>query len=330
LQEFTKGSVIKMKPIKELIKLSHDLSVLYVEDDARIREEMFEILEDFFGVVILAENGEDGLDKFEQYKKKTGVYPDIIITDINMPKCNGIDMSKKVLECNAEQLIVVLSAHNESHYLLDLINMGIEHYLVKPMRPERMLQILQRAAKKVNYRKMEVQYTEKLEKLAYQDPMTGIANRRRFFEKANSLFSQNTFNHFPMSLCIVDIDKFKMINDTFGHDMGDAVIRVFVDAVKKVLSTNNCFARLGGDEFIMMLAMNKEKALTVMQQVQDNINASHTILDTLVQFTVSIGMTEVEDLDQDIDTVIKRADIDLYKEKQMKKKYSSDHVLFAS
>ena len=59
-----------MTDINELVKLSHGLSVLYVEDDAEIREEMYEILEDFFNVVILAENGEDGLDKFGHYKKR--------------------------------------------------------------------------------------------------------------------------------------------------------------------------------------------------------------------------------------------------------------------
>ncbi len=158
-----------MTDINELVKLSYGLSVLYVEDDAKIREEMYEVLDGFFNVVILAENGEDALDRFEQYKKETRVYPDIIITDINMPKCNGINMSKKILEHNSEQLIVVLSACNESHYLLELINIGIAHYLVKPICAEHLLQTLHRAVKKINYRKMELQYIEKLEKLAYKD-----------------------------------------------------------------------------------------------------------------------------------------------------------------
>ncbi len=319
-----------MKPVEELIKLSQDLSILYVEDDVVIREEMFEILEDFFKVVTLAENGNDGVEKFEQLKKETGSYPDIIITDIYMPKSNGVEMSKKILACHAEQLIIILSAHNESHYLLELINMGIEHYLVKPVRAKQLLQTLQRAVKKIHYRKMEASYMKELEKLAYRDPLTDIANRRRFFEKANSLFMNNKFNHFPMSLCIIDIDKFKKINDTFGHGMGDEVIKVFVAVARKVLKTTDCFARIGGDEFIIMLPINKAKALTVMQQLQDNINASHIILNMPMQFMVSIGMAEVEASDKDIDSVIKRADVDLYKEKQTKKKSVSDYALFAS
>ena len=311
-----------MTDINELVKLSHGLSVLYVEDDAEIREEMYEILEDFFNVVILAEDGEDGLDKFEYHKKETGAYPDIVITDINMPKYNGIEMSKKVLERNSEQLIVVLSAHNESHYLLELINIGIDHYLVKPIRSEQLLQTLQRAAKKINYRKMEVQYTQKLEKLAYRDPMTGIANRRHFFEKVNTLFHKSRANHFPIHLFMMDIDRFKEVNDTFGHDVGDELIRVFVNIVKNELSKNDCFARIGGDEFILVMQMSKEKALYIVERIQNNIFEIHSLLGSDVNFTVSMGMTEIEDIDQDIDSVIKRADINLYSEKRAKRQYA--------
>ena len=138
-----------MTQLDELMKLSHDQTVLYVEDDASLRKEMFEILDDIFSVVILAEDGEDGLDKFEYYKKETGNHLDIIITDIYMPKCNGVKMSKKVLERNSEQLIIILSAHHERHHLLELINIGIEHYLVKPVRTEQFMQVLQRASKKI-------------------------------------------------------------------------------------------------------------------------------------------------------------------------------------
>ncbi len=147
-----------MTQLAELMKLSHDQTVLYVEDDASLREEMFEILDDIFNVVISAVDGEDGLDKFKYYKKKMGNYPDIIITDIHMPKYNGIEMSKKFLAYNAEQLIIVISSHNKSHYLVDLINMGIEHYLVKPVCSKHLLETLQRAVKKVHYKNRNVLY----------------------------------------------------------------------------------------------------------------------------------------------------------------------------
>lgn len=307
-----------MEHIDELMKLSQNLTVLYVEDDPMQREEIAEILHDFFKVVILAKDGQEGLDKFLSYKDENGDYPDLVITDISMPKLTGIEMSKMVLEYNAEQLIIVFSAYNDTNYLLDLINIGIDSYLVKPMRAEPFLQVLRRASRKVNYRKMAMQYTEELEKLAYRDPLTSIANRRRFFEKAGALFPQDIRVYSPVCLFMLDIDKFKMINDTYGHDMGDEVIKVLVEIVKKNIPDDECFARLGGDEFVIMLKMHKVNALRTIQKIREDINKIHYILNTSISFTVSIGMAEMTSFDQDIDTVIKRADINLYQEKEFK------------
>ena len=307
-----------MKHIDELMKLSQNLTVLYVEDDPMQREEIAEILHDFFKVVILAKDGQDGLEKFLSYKDENGDYPDLVITDISMPKLTGIEMSKMVLEHNAEQLIIVFSAYNDTNYLLDLINIGIDSYLVKPMRSEQFLQVLRRASRKVNYRKMALQYTEELEQLAYRDPLTGIANRRLFFEKAGALFPQDLRVYSPFCLFMLDIDKFKKINDTYGHDMGDEVIKVLVEIVNKNIPDGECFARLGGDEFVIMLKMHKINALRTIQKIREDINRIHYILDTSISFTVSIGMAEMSSFDKDIDTVIKRADINLYQEKEFK------------
>jgi diguanylate cyclase (GGDEF)-like protein len=307
-----------MKHIDELMKLSQNLTVLYVEDDPLQRAEIAEILQDFFKVVMLAKDGQDGLEKFLSYKDESGSYPDLVITDISMPKLTGIEMSKEVLEHNSEQVIIVFSAYSDANYLLDLINMGIDSYLVKPMRSEPFLQVLRRASRKVNYRKMALQYTKELEQLAYKDPLTGISNRRRFFEKASALFTRDIRVHLPYCLFMLDIDKFKMVNDTFGHDMGDEVIKTLVDIVNREIPENACFARLGGDEFVIMLKMNKVNALRTIQTIREDINRIHYILNESISFTVSIGMAEIASYDKDIDTVIKRADINLYQEKQFK------------
>ena len=150
--------------------------------------------------------------------------------------------------------------------------------------------------------------------------MTGIANRRRFFEKASVLFSNAKSDCLPMYLIAADIDKFKEINDTFGHDVGDEVIKVFVDSVKKELGVDDCFSRFGGDEFvIMMMNMSQEKVLSITTSIQNNINKTHLLLGSEVNFTVSMGISEMKCFDEDIDTVIKRADINLYKEKRSKR-----------
>ena len=309
-----------MKNLDELMLLGNDMTVLYVEDDKNLRKEMYEILNDLFSHVILAGDGNEGLEKFLSWKKENGEYPDIIISDINMPHVSGVELSKKILAYHPEQLIIVLSAHNETDHLLELINMGIDAYLLKPVCSDKFLQTLQRACKKIYYKKMYERHMEKLETFAYTDAMTGISNRRRFFEKAHTLFHKDRSKHLPVYLFMMDIDKFKEINDTYGHDVGDEVIRVLVNIVKNELSSNDCFARIGGDEFILLMQMSQEKALYIREKIQNNIFQTHSLLGNEVKFTVSMGMTHIEESDQDIDTVIKRADINLYNEKREKKR----------
>jgi len=307
-----------MKHIDELMKLSQNLTVLYVEDDLLQRAEIAEILQDFFKVVMLAKDGQDGLEKFLSYGEENGSYPDLLITDISMPKLSGIEMSKKILEHNSEQVIIVFSAYSDANYLLELINMGIDSYLVKPMRSESFLQVLRRASKKVNYKKTALQYTKELEQLAYNDPLTGIANRRRFFEKASALFIRDIRVYLPYCLFMLDIDKFKIVNDTFGHDMGDEVIKTLVGIVNKEIPENACFARLGGDEFVIMLKMNETNALRTIQKIREDIDRIHYILNASISFSVTIGMAVLTPNDKNIDAVIKRADINMYQEKQFK------------
>ncbi len=149
--------------INEILQYSNTLTVLYVEDDKAIRDQMAETLQDFFQEVIVAEDGQEGLEKFSAYKEKFHSYPDIVITDIRMPRLTGIEMSKKILFLNPEQIIIIHSAHNESELLLDLINMGVSHFLLKPLQPQQLYKTLHKASKKHYYEKMESGYKKELE-----------------------------------------------------------------------------------------------------------------------------------------------------------------------
>ncbi len=149
--------------IDEVLSYSSTLTVLYVEDDKAMREQMTEILQDLFQEVIVAEDGQEGLEKFSSYKEKFRSYPDLVITDIRMPRLDGVEMSKKILALHPEQIVIVQSAHNESDLLLELINMGISHFLLKPLQPQQLYQTLRKASKRHYYEKMESGYKKELE-----------------------------------------------------------------------------------------------------------------------------------------------------------------------
>ncbi|MEA3456888.1 MAG: response regulator, partial [Campylobacterota bacterium] len=149
--------------IDEILNYSNTLTILYVEDDKAMREEMTEILQDFFSHVIVAEDGRDGWEKFTNHKEAFGSYPDLVLTDIRMPHLSGVEMSKKILSMEPEQIIIIHSAHSESDLLLELINMGISHFLLKPLQPQQLYQTLHKASKRHYYEKMESGYKKELE-----------------------------------------------------------------------------------------------------------------------------------------------------------------------
>ena len=135
--------------IKELLQYSSNLNVLYVEDDITFAQDTCEILENFFDCVDLAVNGEDGLKKYLDFFNLHKNYYDIVITDIIMPKINGLELTKKIYELNESQPVIVMSAHNESQYLLEFVNIGIEYFIVKPFDLEELVEVFYNTLNKI-------------------------------------------------------------------------------------------------------------------------------------------------------------------------------------
>ncbi len=134
-----------MNSIDEIIKYSKDLKLLYVEDNKDSREMTSMILEDFFDNILIAIDGEDGYQKFIQNDI------DIIITDINMPKMNGLEMIAKIKEIDADIPILVLSAHNEDDFFIKSIKLGVDGYLLKPIDLEQLVAMINKTVKKFQY-----------------------------------------------------------------------------------------------------------------------------------------------------------------------------------
>ncbi len=131
-----------MSNFRSLYNLSNKFDVLYVEDDESSRYEIGSLFEDLFNKIEFAKDGNEGLEKYIVYNQENNKSYDLIITDIEMPSVNGIELSKNILKLNKEQKIIVLSAHQESHYLIDLLNIGVKGYLQKPFNKMKVLEVL--------------------------------------------------------------------------------------------------------------------------------------------------------------------------------------------
>jgi putative two-component system response regulator len=113
--------------LDELIEKTKNMKLLYVEDEDIVRDETVLVLQEFFSIVDTAINGKDGLEKYKEN------YYDIILTDINMPIMDGLKMSEAIKEKSPEQFILVLTAHDEMEYLENMLEIGIEKYILKPL-----------------------------------------------------------------------------------------------------------------------------------------------------------------------------------------------------
>ena len=135
---------------KELLKYTKNLSILLVEDHDELRTNTDSILKKFFKVVTSAENGQEALKSYLSYPQESnGKFYDIVLTDIKMPKMDGVELTKHIYEVNPSQALIVLSAFDESKYLLPLINLGIEQFLKKPLDFQELLKTLLKTSKKI-------------------------------------------------------------------------------------------------------------------------------------------------------------------------------------
>jgi len=132
---------------KELLQYTKKLSLLFAEDHSELRVNTTEILKNFFKNVDSSKDGEEALARYKEAHENGTPY-DLILTDVLMPKMNGIDLTKKIYEINPKQIVIVLSAYDESEYLLPLINLGIEQFIKKPIDYQELLKALLIIAKK--------------------------------------------------------------------------------------------------------------------------------------------------------------------------------------
>jgi diguanylate cyclase (GGDEF)-like protein len=146
------------------------------------------------------------------------------------------------------------------------------------------------------------------------DPLTGVANRRGFLQTSERLLIRTRFARLPAALLLFDLDRFKNINDRFGHGAGDAVLTAFCQLATSLLRPTDLFGRIGGEEFAILLPdMIWQDALSLAERLRASFEAtSHAIADQRLTATVSVGVAISDDLNFDMSTLLDAADQALY------------------
>jgi len=151
--------------IKKLLEFSKTLKILYVEDDKNARVQTLKLLSHFFDYIEVAQDGRCGLEKYIDFYDANGKYYDIVISDINMPHMDGIEMALQMIELNKSQHVLMISAHNESEKLQNLLDLGISKFIHKPLKSEVFLEKLSKILKLILEKKDKEKYLTNIEKL---------------------------------------------------------------------------------------------------------------------------------------------------------------------
>ncbi|RUO74752.1 hypothetical protein CWI80_05290 [Pseudidiomarina sediminum] len=160
---------------------------------------------------------------------------------------------------------------------------------------------------------------ERLRKMATTDELTGVANRRVFWEAVTSRYDEFMRYNVPMSVAIIDLDHFKQINDTYGHAAGDKVLRQFCEIVKTQLRDLDLLGRLGGEEFAILLPYTVEaEATKALERIRKHLSETPIVLpEQALQITFSAGITQLSPQDTLLDHWLARADEALYRAKAL-------------
>jgi len=302
-----KGNIDDVNYIFTLIERLHKnrgIKVLVVDDSIAQRAQLKELLKHQMFTVMVAAHGEEALVFLKDN-------PDIklVLTDFNMPVIDGLELTKEIRKHKTknELPIIAMTASNKELISAQFLKIGANDFINKPFTKEEL-------ACRINNSLDVVELLGKVQELANHDFLTNISNRRHFFECIHAYMAGENG---PFALCMLDIDNFKTINDTFGHDVGDDVIVVLARVLKENIKGSDIVARFGGEEFCVVLKnVDQKKALEFFFKLR-TIIATTPIRPNgqkAFNFTVSMGVT-FSDLES-VDEMLKHADKALYKAKQ--------------
>jgi len=284
-------------------------SVLIVDDERSNIIALTHILGQEYTVYV-AKNGLDAIEVAKEY------LPDVILLDILMPEMDGFEvfsLLRNEEETSAIPVIFVTGlgdAENEEKGL----NLGAADYISKPYNSSVVRLRVTNQIKMVNQIRL-------IEHLSTTDQLTGLPNRRSFNNHMNKEWGRSVREKLPISILILDVDHFKMYNDTYGHQQGDVALKTVADTITKSLKRSYDFAaRWGGEEFIVILPnTDLNGALEIAEKIR--INNEEAIIAALngkeTKITVSIGVsTLLPALGGVSDDIILQADTALYEAKK--------------
>ncbi len=297
---------LAISAINKILK-RYDTTILVVDDSKLSRELIKMSLETVHIKILEATNGEEALEMV--YDETNDI--SLVITDYQMPVMDGIDLTFALRKkyTKAQLGIIAISAAEDEETVSKFLKFGANDFINKPPVPNEVITT-------VSSNLEVLDMFEQIKDMANKDFLTGAYNRRYFFDAGNAIFLKARRKEQPLAVIMLDIDNFKNINDTYGHDVGDIAIKEIKRVLDENLRASDLFARFGGEEFCILLEditrANTEKLFEkIRTKFEENvIDINGTRLSYTVSFGGAYGMAS------SLEEMVKLSDKALYESKE--------------
>jgi len=281
-------------------------TVLVVDDSMVFRKQMQNLLDNMYFKVISVAHGEEALSILNTHNDIN-----LVLTDYHMPVMDGLELTYEIRkDHNKNELaILAVSSNKDNEVNAIFLKTGANDFITKPFSKEEF-------SCRINNTIEALENIQIVTNHANRDYLTGLYNRRFFFETMAQYQDEIGEAGEKFAVAMIDIDHFKKINDTYGHDIGDKIIIALSEILRTSTSHRDIVARFGGEEFCMVLKnINRYSALDIFERIRQEVDSfSFTIDNTqFIKFTISIGA--VMHSEENLEETIHNSDMMLYKAK---------------
>ena len=246
---------------------------------------------------------------------------DLILLDLNMPGKDGFQVIEELKKLKSEGYVPILVITAQSDHKLEALTAGAKDFISKPfdlmeakVRIHNMLEV------RLIYKQLE-EYSRSMESWAMHDSLTGLPNRRLLMDRLSLAIAHAHRRKCTSTVIYLDLDGFKQINDNLGHDVGDQLLKIVAERLSAAVRQEDTVARFGGDEFVLVLwELSSADALdTLISKVLMAVSQPYHINGQIIHMTASAGVSIYPANGENLEMLIKKADIALYESKHIGK-----------
>ena len=293
--------------VKTPLKSGTSSNILVVDDDRTVRMALVDAFTCENYEVEEASNGMQALNVCKRHM------PDLVLMDAVMPELDGFDACQMIRELphGSDIPVLMITALDDEQSIVRAFSSGATDYVSKPIN---FSVIKQRVARLIKASKAE----QDVKKLAYHDPLTSLPNRTYLKQQLAVTVNRATTDNQRFAILFLDLDRFKMINDTMGHEAGDLLLKAVADRIRHCVRENDFVARLGGDEFTVVLEniASLDGASSVAEKICRSVARPFVFMQQKMFVTTSIGISIFPDDGEDVSALIKHADSAMFRAKE--------------